>query len=67
MTPRARTPMASLYTRTIHDDFGETVQYLRRKADGTWEGWERYDDGRESDVLAVTLAVLPLGYVPVQP
>lgn len=65
-TPKARTPLAPRYSRTIHDECGETVQYLEPLPDGTWRGWEVYDDGRESDKQTFAMNVLPIGYVPVQ-
>jgi hypothetical protein len=42
---------------------GTTVQYLEPLPDGTWRGWEIYEDGRESDKQTFSMDVLPIGYV----
>jgi hypothetical protein len=65
--PKARTPLAARYSRTIYDETGETVQYLEPLPDGTWRGWEVYDDGNESEPQTFAMDVLPIGYVAVQP
>ena len=63
MTPKARTPLAPRHVRTIHDETGETVQYLEPLPDGTWRGWEVYDDGKESAKQTFEMDILPIGYV----
>ena len=61
-TPKARSPLAPRYSRSIYDEFGETVQYLEPLPNGTWRGWEVYEDGRESTRQEFAMDVLPLGY-----
>jgi len=60
----SRTPLASLYSRTITDEYGdETVQYLEPLPNGQWRGWEVYSyNGTKSDSQTFAMSVLPIGY-----
>ena len=65
--PKARGKLSPRYSRSIYDEAGETVQYLEPLPDGTWRGWEVYDDGRASEPQTFAMDILPLGYVAVKP
>ena len=67
MKPKAIGKLAPLYSRSIYDEFGETVQYLEPLPDGTWRGWEVYPEGDISDKQTFAMDIIPLGYRAVQP
>lgn len=59
----AKTYKIQTWVRYVSEESGPTRQYLQHQQDGSWWGWEAYEDGGESDHVELPRPVLiPLGY-----